>query len=53
MNWFVTFLIFAAGFDIDVFTRYGINYIYIFELDPKEKITHFTLYRIAMLLLFV
>jgi len=53
MALFMTYIVAATGFCIDVFTRYSINYLYIFELDPHAKMTHFTLYRITTLFLLV
>jgi hypothetical protein len=44
------YTIFAAGFCIQVFTVYGINYLYIFELDPNAKMTHDQLYRVGTIL---
>ena len=44
------YILFGAGFVIQVFVSYNINYLYIFELDPKEKLTHWQLYKTAMVL---
>jgi len=29
----ITFIVLASGFCIDIWSRYGINYLYIFELS--------------------
>lgn len=34
VTFFFIYLIFATGFCIQVFLAYGVNYLYIFELDP-------------------
>lgn len=36
----LNFVIFATGFSIMIFKRYKVNYLYIFALDPKFKVTH-------------
>jgi hypothetical protein len=47
------YLVFAAGLCSNIFTYYGINYLFIFEIDPSHKMTHVTLYRVALTLFFV
>lgn len=47
------YILFAAGFVIQVFVNFNINYLYIFELDPTEKLTHWQLYKVASLLTLV
>ena len=53
MTLIFTFIIFGAAMDIHVFQIMGINYLYIFELDPHVKVTHWSLYRVALILFFV
>lgn len=37
----VIYIIFASGLVIQILQSYDINYLYIFELDPNHKMTHF------------
>ena len=53
VTFIIGFIVLASGFSIDIWTRYGINYLYIFELSQQDKVQHYTLYRIGMLLIFV
>ena len=36
----IIYIIFASGVAVQVFQRYGVNYLYIFELDPNRKMTN-------------
>jgi hypothetical protein len=47
------YILFACGFAIQVFQAYGVNYLYIFELDPHEKIMSEQFYRLGVILLFM
>jgi hypothetical protein len=53
MSFMLIFVIFASGVNVHVFTAYGINYLYVLDLDPQYKMTHHTLYRVASFLFFV
>lgn len=33
-------VLFSAGFAIQIFKKYKVNYMFIFELSPSHKITH-------------
>jgi len=48
-----TMIVFACALCIQIFLAYGINYLYIFELDPHNKVTHHQLYKIAIQLYFL
>lgn len=48
----VTYILAATGFAIQVFNHYGINYLFIFECDPNIKMTHYQMYRLALLIFF-
>lgn len=50
---FFVYILFAVGFCIQVFVYYGVNYLYIFELDPQQKMTHHQFYKIGFVLLFI
>ena len=39
-TWIIFYIILATGFAIHVFNLYNINYLYIFECDPMEKVNH-------------
>lgn len=43
-------IVFGSAVCVQVFTAYGVNYIFIFQLDPTRKVTYHQLYRIAALL---
>jgi hypothetical protein len=44
----------ATGFCVEIFTKYGVNYSYIFELDiGSSNIKHHQLYIIALEMLFI
>ena len=36
----ICFILFAAGFAVQVFRRYNINYTFIFEVDQTYKMIH-------------
>jgi hypothetical protein len=42
----LSFLIGGAAASLQMFRKYQVNYIYIFELDPNHKVTHVQLYRV-------
>ena len=47
------YILFAVGFCIQIFQKYKINYLIIFDLDSQYKMTYFQLYTVAFFLLFV
>lgn len=49
----LSYILFATGFAIQVFNSYGINYLFIFECDPNQKMTSHQMYRVAITLLFI
>ena len=49
----LVYIVFASGLCSQLFVRYGINYLFILEIDPNHKITHMTLYRVALTLFFI
>mmetsp|Transcript_13402 Transcript_13402/g.20957 ORF Transcript_13402/g.20957 Transcript_13402/m.20957 type:complete len:105 (+) Transcript_13402:1500-1814(+) len=53
LSFVLIFIIFATGVAVHIFTEFGINYMFIFELDPHYKMTHWQLYKIGLILLFV
>ena len=53
MSFMLIFVIFGAALNVQVFTKVGINYLFILELDPHHKMTHHTLYRVAAFLFFI
>lgn len=46
------YILFCTGCAIKVFLRYGINYLYIFELDPNSKMTSDQLFKVSAVLFF-
>lgn len=53
MSFVIVYVMFAIAFSIQVFQAYGINYLFVFELDPQHKVTHTTMYRVSCLMLFI
>ena len=49
----LVYIVFASGLCSQLFVRYGINYLFILEIDPNHKITHMTLFRVALTLFFI
>jgi hypothetical protein len=49
----LTYIVFASGLVMQTLQSYGINYFYIFELDPHHKITQYQLYKISMIMFFI
>lgn len=47
------FILFAAGFAIQIFRRYNINYTFIFEVDQDYTLIHHQMYRIAISFCFI
>jgi hypothetical protein len=47
------YIIFGTGIAVHVFHHWGINYMYIFELDPHHKMAHFQLYKVSLVLFFL
>ena len=39
---------FGLAFNIKVFRMYRINYIYIFEIDPKSRLGHFEILKVGL-----
>lgn len=48
---FIFFIIIGAGGVVQILRRYRINYIYIFEINPIQQLTHFQIYTIGLLLM--
>ena len=44
---------FAVGLCIQIFNHFGINYLYIFEVDPANKMVPGEFYKISAVLLFL
>jgi len=49
----ICFILFSAGFAVQIFRKYNINYTFIFEVDQNYKLIHHQLYRIALIFFFV
>lgn len=47
----ITYIVFAAGFCIQVFKSHSINYTFIFEVDHNYKLNQYQLYKIALMML--
>lgn len=47
------YFVLASGIAVHIFESYGINYLYVLDIDPKNKMSHYTIYRVSMLLLFI
>lgn len=50
---FCVYLVFAAGLCTSIYTKYEINYLYIFQIDPNHKMTPWQLYKISVILYFI
>lgn len=50
---FFTYMFFACGLCVQVFTAYGINYAHIFELTHENRVTHVELYKLASIFMFM
>lgn len=48
----MVYCVLGAAFCTHIFSLYGINHLFIFEIDPNFKMTFLTLYRIAVTLFF-
>lgn len=48
----IIYIIFASGVAVQIFQMYGVNYLYIFELDPNRKMTNDQLYKTSCVLFF-
>jgi len=53
MTFVFVYILYACGFAINVFQSYGVNYLYIFELDPHYKMTHEQFFRTGTILFFI
>ena len=53
LSFIITYIVAATGLVIQTLQSYGINYLYIFELDPNHKMTPYQLYKVAIILLFL
>ena len=51
ISFFIFFIIIGAGGVVQILRRYRINYIYIFEINPIQQLTHFQIYTIGLLLM--
>ena len=52
-SFILAYIVFASGFIVQIMQNYGINYLYIFELDPHYKMTQSQLFKVAVILLFM
>ena len=50
---FCIYLVFATGFASSIYTKYEINYLYIFQIDPHYKMTSWQLYKVSSILYFI
>ena len=50
---FCIYLVFATGFASSIYTKYEINYLYIFQIDPHHKMTSWQLYKVSCILYFI
>lgn len=49
----ICYILFAVGLCIKVFRQYEINYMHIFEIDERNRVRQYTIWRLAIVLLFV
>lgn len=49
----VSYILFAVGLCIRVFQQYEINYMHIFELDERLRVRQYSIWRMAIVLLFI
>jgi uncharacterized membrane protein len=52
LTFMIVYIVFGAALCTQIFTMHGINYLFILEIDPSHKMTHLTLYRVAITLFF-
>lgn len=52
-TFFFVYVVFASAFCIQTFSKYGINYLYIFDFDPRYKMNSHQLYKVGSVLLFI
>lgn len=52
LTFVVIYILFCTAMAIKVFLNTGINYLYIFELDPNSKMTSDQLFKVSAVLLF-
>ena len=48
----IIYILFCTACAIKVFLKYGVNYLYIFELDPNNKMTSDQLFKVSSILIF-
>lgn len=53
LSFIITYILAACGFCIQWYNHFGVNYLYIFECDPNIKMTHYQMYRLALLVFLV
>jgi hypothetical protein len=53
LTFLLIYIIFASGLCIYVFRRHEINYIHIFDMDYKKKVSEYHLWTAAMILFFL
>jgi hypothetical protein len=46
------FTLFGVGANIFILRKYRINYIYIFEIDPKSRLGHMEILRVSKNIIF-
>ena len=50
-SFMIIFCFFGLGINIQIFRKYRINYIFIFEIDPKTRISQEKIYRVIICLI--
>ena len=50
---FCIYLVFAAGLCSQIYTKFEINYLYIFQIDPHFKMSPWQLYKVSIILYFI
>lgn len=52
LTFVLIYILFCTACAIKVFLLYGVNYLYIFELDPNYKMTSDQLFKVSSVLMF-
>ena len=49
----ICYILFAVGLCISVYRKYEINYVSIFELDDRQRVGQYGIWRMAIILFFI
>ena len=53
MCFMLIYFVFASAIDVHIFQTYRINYLFVLDIDPNNKLSHFYLYKVSITLFFL